>query len=671
MKRNRFYFLTILTFLVALSAGYWNGWGVRSADDGYLLTDQPHAFAQTADQTTAPKQVEPLPVVGSYNNLKALLEEAEKTRERVYRYRGVKMALETTASAPASSEAQAKQAAPSADSGMAADYSGTNVQVAGVDESDVVKTDGSYLYLVRNQQVVVAQATPADQLKVVSTLNYAEEDLRPSELYVDDNYLVVIGHDAERISKIPYHREQVKAIVYDLRDKTKLKQVKEVALEGHYVSSRKIGSALYLVANRWIDSHWILKEQTQLPAPVYSDSASGDEPIPVDYGDMRYFPDSIEPNYLLIGGINLDRIDQEMQVSSYLGAGENIYASPEHLYVAVTDYELKETFFIEQPPEQKTRFYKFALHDGTTEYLAKGEVPGRILNQFSMDEHDGYFRVATTKGEVWRTDEHTSKNNLYILDDSLALKGKIEDIAPGEKIYSVRFMGDRGYIVTFKKVDPLFVIDLKNPEQPKILGKLKIPGYSDYLHPYDENHLIGFGKDAVEASREGEPGSGSDTIAFYQGMKVALFDVSDVSHPVEKYSLIIGDRGTDSELLHNHKALLFSKAKNLLAFPITVREIPESVKQSKARDVTRYGEFTFQGAYVYQLDLDKGFTLRKKITHLTEQDMLKSGDGWYDSERNVERILYIGDKLYTLSSSMIKAHDLDTYQEVGSLALSD
>jgi len=404
---------------------------------------------------------------------------------------------------------------------------------------------------------------------------------------------------------------------------------------------------------------------------IFVDSVSGSKAIAVDYGDIRYFPESPEPNYLLIGGINLDKPEQAMQVSTYLGAGENVYASTEHLYVAVTNYEDAGTLFNRRPLASNTALYKFALNDGTTEYLAKGEVPGRILNQFSMDEHDGYFRVATTTGEVWRSDEHTSRNNLYILDETLSLAGKIEDIAPGEKIYSVRFMGDRGYLVTFKKVDPLFVLDLKNPQEPKILGKLKIPGYSDYLHPYDENHLIGFGKDAVEASWEGKPGSGPNTTAFYQGMKIALFDVRDVSNPIEKFSLVIGDRGTDSELLHNHKALLFSKEKNLLAFPITVSEIPESVKQNPQRDVTRYGDFTFQGAYVYELDLAKGFTLRQKITHLTKEDLLKAGDGWYESGRNVERILYIGDTLYTLSRSLITAHEIGSYDQVGSLALSD
>jgi len=249
---------------------------------------------------------------------------------------------------------------------------------------------------------------------------------------------------------------------------------------------------------------------------------------------------------------------------------------------------------------------------------------------------------------------------LYVLNEDLETIGKIEDIAPGERIYSARFMGERAYMVTFKKVDPLFVIDLKEPTAPKILGKLKIPGYSDYLHPYDENHIIGFGKDAAVDGK-------NDKVAFYQGMKIAIFDVSDVNNPKEKFVEIIGDRGTDSELLHNHKALLFSKNRNLLAFPITVME----VKNKENSSVHDYGEFTFQGAYIYNIDLENGFTLRKTITHLSDGDYNKSGYGWYESNKNIERIIYIDDVLYTISKGMIKAHQIDGYSEINSITIKN
>jgi len=236
--------------------------------------------------------------------------------------------------------------------------------------------------------------------------------------------------------------------------------------------------------------------------------------------------------------------------------------------------------------------------------------------------------------------------------------GSVEDIAPGEQIYSVRFMGDRAYMVTFKLTDPLFVIDLKNPKEPRVLGALKIPGYSDYLHPYDENHIIGFGKDTVEVKGQ----------AFYMGIKIAMFDVSDVSNPVLKFSEIIGDRGTESELLRNHKALLFSKEKGIMAFPVTVMEVKSGNKFDR-NGIPNYGEFTFQGAYVYSVDLEKGFALKGRITHLNNEDMLKSGMNWYSSDRNINRIIYIGDNLYTLSNKILMANKLENMKQINRIEI--
>jgi uncharacterized secreted protein with C-terminal beta-propeller domain len=247
------------------------------------------------------------------------------------------------------------------------------------------------------------------------------------------------------------------------------------------------------------------------------------------------------------------------------------------------------------------------------------------------------------------------------------IAGKIEDIAPGEKIYSVRFIGNRAYMVTFRTVDPLFVIDLKDPKSPKILGKLKIPGYSNYLHPYDENHIIGFGKDAVEVANKDNNGNVINTNAYYLGMKIAIFDVRDVNNPIEEFKTTIGGRGTDSELLNNHRALLFSKEKNILAFPVTVME---TTNNSNTSSVPEYGKFTFQGAYVYNIDLVKGMTLKGKISHLTDEDYMKSGDYWYnESNKNVQRVLYIGDVLYTISNNKLMAHDIKNINKLGEIQI--
>lgn len=273
-----------------------------------------------------------------------------------------------------------------------------------------------------------------------------------------------------------------------------------------------------------------------------------------------------------------------------------------------------------------------------------GSVPGKVLNQFSMDEKDGYFRIATTDSNNWNSD--TDTNNMYVLNEKLEVVGKIENLAKGEKIYSVRFMGNRAYMVTFVQTDPLFVIDLSEPTNPVVLGELKIPGYSKYLHPYDETHIIGFGENTTTNKYGG---------VVTDGMKMALFDVSNPSNPKELYSVDIGEKGTYSEILNNHKALLFSKEKNIIAFPISIRE-EEGEYNSK---------LTFQGAIVYGLDLNEGFTLKGTIAHMQIEDEYTD----YNYTKEVERIIYIRDSLYTLSEGLVKSTNIETMQEQSYLDL--
>jgi len=242
----------------------------------------------------------------------------------------------------------------------------------------------------------------------------------------------------------------------------------------------------------------------------------------------------------------------------------------------------------------------------------------------------------------------------------LNIGGRLEDLAPGEKIYSVRFMGDRCYLVTFKKVDPLFVIDLENPYNPNVLGYLKITGYSDYLHPYDENHIIGIGKETVEA----EEGN----FAWYQGVKISFFDVTDVGNPKEIDKYEIGDRGTDSPVLSDHKALLFDKPKNLLVMPVLVAEIDPAKYPGEIPPFT-YGDYVWQGAYVFNISLTQGLVLKGRITHLDDaSDVLKSYYP-FSSSYSVKRALYIGNVLYTISDKMIKMNSLENLEELNQVKL--
>jgi len=342
-----------------------------------------------------------------------------------------------------------------------------------------------------------------------------------------------------------------------------------------------------------------------------------------------------EPNLLSILTLDIDD-DIKPQTEVIVGSAQHIYASQDHLYIANPQWRYRWNGR-NSASQQRTAIFKFDLGDDVN-LLAQGTVDGHPLNQFSFDEHAEHLRVATTLN-AWGGNNEVSTNNVYVLNKAMRQVGDIEDIAPGERIFSTRFMGNRLYMVTFRQVDPLFVIDMAEPSNPTILGKLKIPGFSNYLHPYDKDHILGFGKEADSETGRAE------------GMKVALFDVSDVKNPKEKYSLTLGDRGTDSPLLWDHKALLFERDRNLLAFPITV------YNGENLENEWDWGAPVFQGAYVFNISPEIGFQLKGSISHYDEEDQLKAGDRWYPSgEKSIDRIIRINSDLFTMSNTEIHKH---------------
>lgn len=645
---------------------------------------------------------EELPVIGTAAKLKEIMQAAVSNDNRYYMTDGAVMEGSKEAS-----QSDGGAAAPEAGAGDD-DYSQTNVQVAGVDEADYAKIDGRFIYQISGSQVLVISIADPAKPKLTAQLDYASDNgFVPQELYADGKRLIVIGrqstyghylHDggqvdsAEPATEVSVEdvdikesvtptlvdkkaimpplptRSLVKTFVYEMSETGMPKQVREMEQEGSYADSRKVGSSLYVISNKFNRYYAGFEAGKQLDSetirsfePIYGDSSISDKQQSLPLSDIRYFPNSQDGSMLLIGSVDLDQPEQKLQLSAYLGAGQTVYASEKNLYVSTTNYMPSGNSGSEQ-----TQIYKFRLDQGHIVYIGSGTVPGSLLNQFSMDEHNGYFRIAVTKGNVWTRGSDSATNNMYVLDEKLKVIGKLEGLAPGERIYSVRFMGNRAYMVTFRNVDPLFAIDLRNPSKPAVLGQLKIPGYSDYLHPYDENHLIGFGKETVIVS-SGDGMDPDSATAFYQGMKIAMFDVTNVNKPIEQFKEIIGDRGTDSELLSDHKALLFSKDKGLMAFPVQLHKIKNN-ENLKPGEFPAYGEFTYQGAYVYKVDLKQGFTLRGTITHLTDEDLLKSGQYGFDYRKAVKRILYAGDTLYTLSDSMLKANNLDSLKERGSLS---
>ena len=550
------------------------------------------------------------------------------------------------------------------------DYSETNIQVQGVDEADIIKTDGNYIYLVSNRNLIIAKSYPAEQAEILSTTHL--NTFNSKEIFLHKNRLLIFGSEtyhsltANNIQPDPKHTVSVK--LYDITNKHNPELLKTISIEGSYLTSRKIDKNVYFVINSY-PRYWnkgsrpLCKEIVpSYLERIESEKSPGFQPI-AKCIDIGYVMPIQAENFITIASLDMSNENKNLEKETILGSGQNVYASRENLYIAQTSwpaYGIMER--IVPNYDEKTIISKFSLNNGKIKFQAKGEVRGHILNQFSMDEYDSNFRIATTHGNL-QSQENKSSNNIYVLNSNMSVIGKLEDLAPGEKIYSVRFMGQKVYLVTFKKVDPLFVIDLSDPFNPNVLGKLKIPGYSDYLHPYDDNHIIGIGKDTVEAEESNTFIRQTD-FAWYQGIKMAIFNVSDVENPIEMHKVIIGDRGTESEALRNHKAFLFDREKNLLILPISLAEI----KGEKTRD-NQFGEHVFQGAYVYNLTLENGFDLRGRITHYDNNEVFKKSGFYFNSDSAIKRSLYIEEVLYTLSNQKLQLNNLENLEKLKVLEL--
>lgn len=545
-------------------------------------------------------------------------------------------------------------------SGSVADveYSQTNIQVEGVDEADIVKTDGEYIYYTSGRGIVIARVYPPEDAQILSQIDINGTAIG---LFINGDRLVVFEESSEfwiyrtegaaKAAIYPWFgNAETRIKIYNVGDRENPTLVREISVNGSYFASRMIGTNVYVVVS--IPVH-ILDGEPSLPVIKYDNHIEKVEASKIYYSNVTDFSYA----FTTIVAVDVSELEAPKYEVLLVGATSAVYVSKEKLYVAIPKTEfLNEGSSV----REETEIHKIRIVDDEIEYETSGTVPGRVLNQFSMDEYDGYFRIATTTGHLmWFSGETSLKNNVYVLDANLNITGKIEDIAPGENIYSARFMGERGYLVTFKKVDPFFVIDLSDPTDPEILGKLKITGYSDYLHPYDKDHIIGIGKETVEAE-EGD-------FAWYQGVKISLFDVSDVSSPVQIDKYEIGDRGTDSPILWDHKALLFDKRRNLLAIPVLVAEIDES-KYPEGVPSNAYGDYVWQGLYVFRIS-QSGLELKGRISHIENwQEYLKSGY-YFDSYYTVKRALFIEDVLYTVSDRKIKMNSLSDLSEIGELEL--
>lgn len=533
------------------------------------------------------------------------------------------------------------------------DFSTTNTQVENVDEADIVKTDGEYIYYVLNGVLYIVKA---DSLEVISNIKIKNDNERftISEIYLNNDKVVLLGNgyilgepsiqtnenekivsDSVRVNTL----QTAKAIIYNIENKKEPQMVREVALEGNYLDSRMVGDNLYLISRKYAYFYGDVEDYTILPAMKDSSIEATGEIKRVNCTDIVYFEGTKDRSFMVVGGFNINE-NEEVCVETFFGAGDTVYANENNLY-------LTQTIWGE---DYKTNIYKFALEAGRIKLLAKGEVEGQLNNQFSMDEYEGNLRLATTSyitiepektekldSGVMMTTLATRKttNNLYVLNENLEEIGKIENLAEEEKIYSVRFIGKIGYIVTFKEIDPLFVIDLSDPTNPTVKGELKIPGYSSYLHPYDENHIIGIGYNTKD---NGYGGITNST------MKMSMFDVSDLENPEEIFAVNIGTEYANSEVIYNHKALFYKKAEDLIGFPVNYRS--NNYRNSE------------NGFVIFRIDLANNQF--EKYGEILQK---------MDYRNDVKRVIYIEDILYTLGYSGIISYDLNSFEKLNEVEL--
>jgi uncharacterized secreted protein with C-terminal beta-propeller domain len=742
MSKKSFQFALLLVLMVFLASGCTPPWKKPAAPPSLIPDDSTSGEDAVPSSDTSTK-IAQLKKFNNYEELAKFLAEHDNpdSSSVLVNSRSAEMGISGTAAggkmistaAPMASESfdqSADNAAGDISQPSASlDYSSTNNQVAGVDEADIIKTDGQYIYALVRSELSIIQAAPADEAKVISKITFKS---RPQDIFIKDNYLAVFGSD-EQIYAQPlyrsFRRQNPYAFfkVFDLTDRTNPKLVRDLDFEGSYYDARLIGDYVYFITNTY--GNYVAKE------PLIPRVLDSGQVLPLKCEgvakcfapDVFYFDVPYDYyNFTNITAINIKNNGEALGGQVYLlNSGQNLYVSQDNIYITYTqylnEYDLEQTVkrelvfpklnteeqakitkieaadvFIlnnnekkykvamiidryleslnaeEQTAQQnaideklkaqlvekekemeQTVIHKIGVKGNTIEYKAVGQVTGQVLNQFSMDESGDYFRLATTRSRSWSrfSDlQQESYSNIYVLDKDLKLVGKSKDLGSSERIYSARFMGDRVYIVTFRQTDPLYVISLSDPKNPTLLGSVKIPGFSNYLHPVDKNgtKLLGLGRAAEERS------DGGVTI---KGLKLSLFDFSDLTKPQEVDSYLIGDANSDSIALSDHKAFLYSEDKNIVSFPAVLHDTA--------------GRLSFAGSLVFSL-ADNQLNLKGRIDHsagghFTQNDYW-NGYGYYDN--TVKRSLYIGENLYTFSNKYLKINALSDLSERKSLELT-
>lgn len=516
------------------------------------------------------------------------------------------------------------------------DFSTTNTQVNGIDEGDIIKNDGKYIYATNENKINIVE-TNNSNMKLISTISTDNDYI--DEIYINENFLVVIGNKLDTSERNKSNKEPIygslhnntiiSTSVYDISNKNKVSLINTVTSTGNYSSSRLVDGYLYMFSNFYvndINDKDIKKDYV----PYLNDKA-------IPYGCILVPSSPNSTSYVVITSLKISNPKDFTDKKAIIASSNNFYVSDKNIYIYSSLWNKKETI------SKETEIIKFSYDNGSITAKASNTIKGTLNNSFSMDEYNNNLRLVSTietfgyvkDNMITSFDISPSnvprKNSLYILDENLELISSIEDLAPNERIYSARFLGDTGYFVTFRKTDPLFSVDLSNPKEPKILGELKIPGFSSYLHPYDDNLLLGIGMEVDEDTNK------------EIGIKLSMFDTSDPSNVKEVNKLVL-DKFSYSDALYNHKAVFIDNNKNIFGF--------------EANGYSDYNNL-FHKYLTYSYDEEKGFT--SKVSTDLNLDF-----------NNDTRGLYIGNTLYVVSlGEKIQSFNLDTSDKIGEIKLSN
>src|SRR5213594_3645210 len=544
-------------------------------------------------------------------------------------------------------------------------HSETNQQVSGVDELDNVKNDGQYIYTITNNTVAIIQAYPTTNARLLSrvTVNGTLQGIfvvgkrlvivsqlsrYPYQYDAGSAKLTTVGTGVAQpstiatIYPIPSFTATTSLFVFDISSRSNPVITTKIEINGTLAGARLIGNYVYLVATQPVFCYG----EILLPEQIVNGQVVKATPTQVYHSyivDQGY-------SFTTIVGFDMTQNNPSPVAKIYLiGATSTIYVSLHDIYLTQPVWS----------QSQQTIVHRISIDGLAITYQATGAVPGHVLNQFSMDEYNGYLRIATTNCCSQSGDPMSlayapgsqQEPTVYVLAKSLHTTGKLEGLSPGEQIYSARFTGDKAYLVTFKRTDPLFVIGLRDPAKPTVLGQLNVTGVSDYLQPYDETHLIGIGQSGTDVVWE--------NAVRFTGLKISLFNVTDPKQPTETSRYLIGGPGTSSPAITDHKAVLFDKTLNLLVIPVEITAQPQ--------DATYWYSYQpiWQGAYVFNITPNKGFVFKGGITQLQSGQL----PTWQDNNLFITRTLYIGNVLYTISNNMVQMNSLTDLSELGSVSL--